>query len=149
MQKQTLIGIAAAFVVGSLITALVLVYSQPVAEDLVVIHITRGDPSMPEEIHPATMGTKVAGWLQDEGLNVVVVLDVRGVNLALKQPSEKLADANLNLKKLQEKGGRILVCEGCLSKAGYKVDDLMDNVEITTPSKLSSVLNSKSTVISY
>jgi|GEM_PF-5695813 len=149
VQRQTLMGIVASFIIGSLVTALVFVYSQSTTEDLVVIHITRGDPLMPEEIHPATMGVKTARGLQDEGRDVTVVLNVRGVYIALKNPSGNLVEANDSLKKVLDGGGRVIVCEGCLNKAGYETDDLLDGVEILTTPKFSEILTSRSTVISF
>lgn len=149
MEKNSLVIITILAVSLIFAVSYIVIQYNPDQSAYIIVHLSRGDASIPAEIHPANMATKLGEFLQQQDRKIIVVLDVRGVNIALNNPDEKLIDTNTRLQKIIENGGRVLVCEGCLEKAGYSKEDIIHGAEIATPEKLSEIFSKKSLVISY
>jgi predicted peroxiredoxin len=124
-------------------------YNTTNTQQTILIHLSRGDPTIPQQISPANMATNMGIWMQEQDQKVILLLDINGVHIALKEPDAQLVDTNSRLKTIIENGGRVLVCKGCLTKAGYDVNDLIDGVEISDPKKLVEIFSSNSKIISY
>lgn len=106
-----------------------------------------------DEINQATMaivfGTRV---LTEQNIPVTISLSVEGTRIAdVNIPEVINADGESLkglLKKFMEKGGRVVICEMCMTNvAGLKQDEVLEGVEIG--GGMAALLESGTTAISF
>jgi len=88
------------------------------------------------------------------GLNMTVLLNVEGVQLAIKGfetpvNAQNGKSAQELLKMFIAKGGKVLVCPMCLDALGYDKSQLIEGVEIADGDKTFGAILSSDKVISY
>jgi predicted peroxiredoxin len=115
----------------------------------ILVHITSGDPTSKTQLHSAKMGMHMAQHMQEQGMNVIVFLDVDGPRFAVQSSQPVLSDHKKMVQDFIDNGGRVLVCEDCLNEDGYKSTDLLPGVELARPAKMSSILSDDTKVIDY
>ena len=116
-----------------------------------VVHITRGNPENPDDVHAASMGLTLANAFQDAGRNVTLFLDVKGVNLAVSEPPAGLNETSSLIQSFISNGGSVYVCPHCLTVAGYTPENVISGVKIADLSKqtMLKVLDGDTIVIDY
>jgi predicted peroxiredoxin len=84
------------------------------------------------------------------GHNVTLLLSVEGVQIGVKHPHHYLGLDTLtnNVTNFIADGGKVIICEVCLSIAGYNNSEVIDGAIIGKPAILSNLL-SNATVIDY
>lgn len=106
-----------------------------------------------DEINQATMaivfGTRV---LTEQNIPVTISLSVEGTRIAdVNIPEVINADGESLkglLKKFMEEGGRVVICEMCMTNvAGLKQDEVLEGVEIG--GGMAALLESGTTAISF
>lgn len=108
------------------------------------LNLTTDDPWTNE------MALSYAEQVRARGHRVVIFLNVRGVQLARKDPPARLATARARLAELREKGVEIHVCGMCSRRAGMRVpDDWMEGVRAGGPSTIDLQMSPETTVMSY
>jgi len=115
----------------------------------IAIHIKSGDPDDKNELWSAKMGLMLAQHMNDEGREVLVLLDVQGVNLGVKSPEQSLSEHRKTVQELVDSGVRVVVCEPCLKEAGYDANELSPGIEINRPAKMSRILSGPVIVMDY
>lgn len=97
--------------------------------DGVFIHLTHG----PDDPHRTLMALNMAN-LMAEDHDVLVYMDIRGVEVALKDAPDisfsHFKPAKAQLASLKEKGVTVMACPGCLKSAGKSADDLTSSVKV-------------------
>jgi predicted peroxiredoxin len=80
----------------------------------------------------------------------VTLLSIEGIQIGVKHPHHYLGLDMLtrNVTNFIADGGKVIVCEVCLTIAGYNNSDIIDKAIISKPEILSNLL-SKDTVIHY
>ena len=96
----------------------------------VLVHISAGDNASSYEVHSAQMGVDHALSMLRNGKDVSIVLDVNGVNLAVKNVTGPLEPMGKMLQVFLDEGGRVIACDHCVSMAGLTIEDLLPGVEI-------------------
>lgn len=103
--------------------------------------------------HSATMAFQLANHALNDGREVVIFFNVKGVVIPLKALDEKLAFKAKPLKELLAnlvaKGARIHVCPHCMKALGVERKDLIESAMVTSKDKLFSELSSNSLVFTY
>jgi len=118
-------------------------------KQVIAVHIKSGDPANKTELWSAKMGLMLAQHMTNEGREVIVLLDVQGVNLGLASPAEALSEHRKMVQELVDSGVRVVVCEPCLKEAGYTTDDIALGLEINRPAKMSRILSGPVIVMDY
>lgn len=95
----------------------------------VLVHITNG----PNDPHRALMGLQMAA-LMSESKDVLVYLDVKAVDLVLKDSADvtfaHFPSSQTQLRRLLSGGNGVYVCPGCLKAAGKTPEDVMEGIHI-------------------
>ena len=92
------------------------------------IHISHGsgDP------HRALMALSMANKMAEEGRDVLVYVDITGVELVLEDSEditmEPFESSHTLLGRLREKGVTVMACPRCLQAAGKSETDLIEGV---------------------
>ncbi len=118
-------------------------------EQTIAVHIKSGNVENSDDLWSASMGLMLAQHMREQGRDVVVLLDVQGVNLGVATPKAELTEHAQMVQDFINTGGRVVVCEPCLNEAGYTVNDLAPGVEYNRPAKMSSILSGATIVVDY
>ncbi|MGD9755105.1 MAG: DsrE family protein [Acidimicrobiia bacterium] len=103
----------------------------------------------------ANMAMSLATTARQQGLDVVIFLNVRGVYLAdagRRPATEGNSELNLHekLAAFVDAGGTVIVCPSCANEAGLTQDDLVDGAVIGKPGGIVALLaDPRFNVISY
>jgi hypothetical protein len=144
------IAVTVITVLGTLSLRPDLAFAQVTPDKTIVVHITRGNPKVFDEVHAAYMGISLATKLQDTGKNTTVYLDVNSVNLGLQRPPLTLNETASMLKDFIANGGTVWVCSHCLTEAGYGPEDLLAGAQLAPGRQtMAEVLSGDTTVIDY
>ena len=115
----------------------------------VVFNITSGS----DDSHPVTMAMQLAGHALDDGRNVVLFFNVKGVQVAVKgvplmgyRQTWLVAD---KLAELQKRGAVVLVCPHCMKVESIAADDLVDGVQVADRKKLFGHIGRDTVVFTY
>jgi sulfur relay (sulfurtransferase) complex TusBCD TusD component (DsrE family) len=104
--------------------------------------------------HAAEMAIKLANELQKRKVDVVLLLDVNGVQAAAKEPGGK---APLNAKQalsdsyssFVSAGGHVLICPHCAKVAGLTTQDLKANTKIASEDEVAQAILKADKIIDY
>jgi predicted peroxiredoxin len=102
----------------------------------------------------APMALMFANKGLQRGLNMTILLNVEGVQLAIKNFETPVNAQNGKstqdlLKMFIAKGGKVLVCPMCLDALGYDKSQLIEGVEMADADKTFGAIFSSDKVISY
>jgi predicted peroxiredoxin len=116
----------------------------------IVFNITSGK----DDLHALTMALQLAGHALDDGREVVLFMNVRATELARKDASPTLAfrenpPLQTMLKKLMERGAKMLVCPHCMKVQGVEPADLLPGAEVASRETLFGNLGPNAHVFSY
>lgn len=123
----------------------------PTADSTVFVSVTSDPQADPQAVD---MAMKLAGFSLDEGRQVVMFFNVKGVTV----PSDRLADdfafqQNDPLKsqvaELIERGVDVHVCPICMKALDVSEQDLIDGAAVTTRPSLFSNINANTSVFTY
>lgn len=95
---------------------------------LYFIHISSGSPDVVSERNSAWRGIQNANLLQDAGKDVVIFLDVNGVQIADEDHPPVLISQHEALKQFLNNGGRVIICDLC--EGTFEVENLLRGVEV-------------------
>ncbi len=106
-----------------------------------------------QDPHSATMALQLANHALDDGREVVLFFNVKGVVIPTKDFDGSLSFKDKPVKDLLagvvEKGARVHVCPHCMKALGVKKEDLAENAVVTDREKLFSELTSNTVVFTY
>jgi predicted peroxiredoxin len=110
----------------------------------IIYHLTSDEPWR------ATVAISDATTMLKLGHKVTLWLSIEGVQIGVKHPHHYLGLDSLsrNVTNFIAGGGRVIICEVCLRKAGYSNNDIIDGAIIGNPVIISNLL-SNATVVSY
>src|SRR6478672_11949149 len=89
----------------------------------------------------ATVAISDATTMLKVGHNVTLLLSVEGVQIGVKHPHHYLGLDTLtnNVTNFIADGGKVIICEVCLSIAGYNNSEVIDGAIIGKPAILSNL----------
>ena len=103
--------------------------SEASVKDGVFIHVS-SSPDYPQKV---LMALKMAE-IMSEDKDVLVYFDIKGVEVVLKESQDitcaQFPSSKTQLKKLIDKGVKVVVCPTCLKVAGKEAKDVMEGVKI-------------------
>ena len=103
--------------------------SEASVKDGVFIHVS-SSPDYPQKV---LMALKMAE-IMSEDKDVLVYFDIKGVEVVLKESQDitcaQFPSSKTQLKKLIDKGVKVVVCPTCLQVAGKEAKDVMKGVKI-------------------
>lgn len=103
--------------------------------------------------HSVTMAMQLANHSLNDGREVVLFFNVKGVGIPTKQLDASIAFKAKPVKELLAdlvaKGTRIHVCPHCMKAMGIEEKDLIEGAAVTSRDKLFSELTSNSLVFTY
>jgi predicted peroxiredoxin len=106
-----------------------------------------------EDPHAVTMALQLAGHALDDGREVVLFFNVRGVNVPTTALPADLAFKDKPIKQLLaqliERGAEVHVCPHCLNALEVNADDLISGAVVTDRDKLFSKVGSNTVVFTY
>ena len=116
---------------------------------VVLFNITSG----PDDAHPVTMALQLAGHALDDGREVVLFFNVKGVSIPTKDLPADLAYhdkpiAGL-LDGLIDRGATALACPHCMKAEGITAEDLVEGVQVASREKVFGPLGARSVVFTY
>jgi predicted peroxiredoxin len=119
-------------------------YAKEQVGNPLVYHLSSDEPWR------ATVAISDATTMLKVGHNVTLLLSVEGVQIGVKHPHHYLGLDTLtnNVTNFIADGGKVIICEVCLSIAGYNNSEVIDGAIIGKPAILSNLL-SNATVIDY
>ncbi|HZE77123.1 MAG TPA: hypothetical protein VE089_01090 [Nitrososphaeraceae archaeon] len=119
-------------------------YAKEQVGNPLVYHLSSDEPWR------ATVAISDATTMLKVGHNVTLLLSVEGVQIGVKHPHHYLGLDTLtnNVTNFIAEGGKVIICEVCLSIAGYNNSEVIDGAIIGKPAILSNLL-SNATVIDY
>ena len=118
---------------------------------IALISIT-SDPTI--DLQEVNMGLTFAGFCADEGYDVNIFLNVKGVKLATSSFSEELkfkdhGPLKEQLVALSKRGVNIHVCPVCMKDFDISSDDIIPETFVTDKPKLFAKLGSDTMVFTY
>jgi predicted peroxiredoxin len=120
------------------------------ASQVMVLNITSGPE---EDAHSVTMALQLAGHALDDGREVVLFFNVRGVSAPTKDLPEDLAFKDKPIKTLLagliERGAQAHVCPHCMKALGVSAADLIEGAIVTDREKLFTKIGPNTVVFSY
>lgn len=124
----------------------------PSAEGKIALISIISDPLV--DAQEVNMGLTFAGFCVDEGYDVNIFLNVKGVKLATNKFSAEAAfkdhsPMKKQLMKLKERGVQIHVCPVCMKDFEIKNSDIIPEAFVTDKPKLFSKLGSDTMVFTY
>jgi predicted peroxiredoxin len=103
--------------------------SEASVKDGVLIHVS-SSPDYPQKV---LMALKMAE-IMSEDKDVLIYFDIKGVEVVLKESQDitcaQFPSSKTQLKKLIDKGVKVVVCPTCLQVAGKEAKDVMEGVKI-------------------
>ncbi|GAB4137942.1 MAG: hypothetical protein Tsb009_05730 [Planctomycetaceae bacterium] len=107
-----------------------------------------------EDLLRLDMALKLAGFALDEGRDVVIFFNIRGVNVAKKSFDKELKfkdndTITAQLEKLIERGAKVHVCPICMKVYDVKDEEIIEGALVTTRPKLFKNIGSNTAVFSY
>lgn len=122
----------------------------PTDGSIVLLSVT-GDGS--EDAQPLDMAMKLAGFSLDEGRQVVMFFNVKGVRVPTASFSSDVAFQDTPVKEqlaaLIERGADVHVCPICMKALGVEASDLVEGAQVTTRSKLFATIGNRTAVFTY
>lgn len=121
----------------------------PPPDPVVVMNITSGiaDP------HPVTMALQLAGHALDDGREVVLFFNVKGVEIPTSSLPEDLAfgadPIRTLLGNLIERGVTAIACPHCLQAMGVNEEDLLPGVTVASRETLFGSIHENTVVFTY
>ncbi len=105
-----------------------------------------------EDAWPAGMALGQAHMAMENGYNVVIFLNVRGVFLASKDfQTDSFAASGKSLqdvlKSAMDKGAKVIICPMCMKKAGMTMDDAIKGVVKGSPDVTLQAMTADDTVV--
>lgn len=125
--------------------------SQSVERKIAMISIT-SDPN--EDLQEVNMGLTFAGFCADEGYDVNIFLNVKGVMLATNDFSDETRFQNheplkQQLIALKERGVNVHVCPVCMKDFDIDAGEIIPEAFVTDKPKLFAKLGSDTMVFTY
>ncbi len=109
--------------------------------------------SGPDDPHPVTMALQLAGHALDDGRDVLLFFNVRGVHIPTAQLSDTLAFGDRPIKELladlMERGAVVHVCPHCMAALEVSETDLIEGAQVTTRDLLFAYLTGNTAVFTY
>jgi predicted peroxiredoxin len=106
-----------------------------------------------EDAHAVTMALQLAGHALDDGREVVLFFNVRGVDAPKKDLPGDLAFKDKPIKTLLadliDRGAQAHVCPHCMKALDVSAEDLIDGAVVTDREKLFGKIGSNTVVFSY
>ena len=106
-----------------------------------------------EDPHSVTMALQLAGHALDDGREVVLFFNVRGVKAVMESLPDDLAfkdkPIKLMLAKLIDRGAQAHVCPHCMNALDVTAEDLVRGIVVTDREKLFSKIGSNTVVFTY
>ncbi len=122
----------------------------PASHPLILFNIMS---SATEDPHAVTMAVQLAGHALDDGRDVVLFFNVRGVDIPTAAFPGDIAfrDEPIKhlLRSLSERGAEIHVCPHCMDAKGVDAEDLIPEALVTDREKLFSKITSNTVVFTY
>jgi predicted peroxiredoxin len=119
------------------------------AKSTVLLNVISGR----EDPHPVTMALQLAGHALDDGRNVVLFFNVKGVSIPQRSLPATLAYHDQPIKSLLsdlvDRGATVLVCPACMQAEGVSADDLIDGAETASRAKVFDPLDAHAVVFTY
>ena len=105
-----------------------------------------------EEAWAAGMALGQANSALDNGYNVVIFLNVRGVFLASKNfKTDSFSESGENLQEMlksaMEKGATVVICPMCMKKAGMTMEDVIKGVVKGGPDVTMKAMTAEGTAV--
>ena len=105
-----------------------------------------------EEAWSAGMALAQANKALDNGYNVVIFLNVRGVFIAAKSfNTDSFSSSGKSLqdmlKSAMDKGAKAVICPMCMKKAGMTMDDVIEGVVGGGPDTTMKAMTADNTVV--
>lgn len=121
------------------------------AESFVFFNITTDGTDDPQRLD---MALKLAGFSLDEGRNVVLFFNVKGVHVPATTFADDFAFADEppikeQLNELIERGADAHVCPVCMNALGVSEGDIIEGAQVTTRPKLFATIGPNTAVFSY
>lgn len=125
--------------------------SSEAAQKIALISIT-SDPNT--DLQEVNMGLTFAGFCVDEGYDVNIFLNVKGVHLATNDFSDEIAFLSHSplkeqLKALNGRGVQVHVCPVCMGDFEIEADEIIEEAFVTDKPKLFGKLGSDTIVFTY
>lgn len=102
--------------------------------------------------HKVLMALSLANKMSEDK-DVIVFLDIRGVEIALKEAEdvtmENFESMKSLLRKLIDKKIEIMVCPMCLKKAGKQPEDLIEGAKLADKEKFFSFTKGRILTLDY
>lgn len=109
--------------------------------------------SGPDDPHPVTMALQLAGHALDDGRDVLLFFNVRGVHIPTTQLSDTLAFGDRPIKELladlMARGAEVHVCPHCMAALEVNETDLIEGAQVTTRDLLFAHLTGNTAVFTY
>jgi sulfur relay (sulfurtransferase) complex TusBCD TusD component (DsrE family) len=126
---------------------------QPAGESGAQIVLFNIKSAATEDPHAVTMALQLAGHALDDGRQVALFFNVRGVTVPTTDLPEDLAFRAKPIKALLtaliEKGAQVHVCPHCMNALGVEADELIAGAFVTNRDRLFSMLGTNTVVFSY
>lgn len=124
--------------------------AQPAAS-IVFLSVTSDPKTDPQAVD---MAMKFAGFALDEGREVVMFFNVKGVNLPTQAFPDDFAfqddqPIKTQLAGLIERGAQVHVCPVCMKALKVEAGDLMEGARVTTRPSLFEKIGPSTTVFTY
>lgn len=130
--------------IGALVYSPTLVHADSkITDESLMVHISTNDSAAVE------MALMFASNMLNQGKDVVVFLDVKGVVVAMKNPPSELTSFTQKVRDFLNEGGRMIVCGHCMGASGFKPVDLLPGTEVGNPGKMSRLFSGPMAIISY
>ena len=125
--------------------------SSPSTKSTVLFSVTSDANERPQSID---MAMKLAGFSLDEGRQVVMFFNVKGVTIPRNQfPADFAFQDNLPIKtqmtELIERGLDVHVCPICMQALDVKESDLIEGAKVTTRTNLFANIGPDTAVFTY
>ena len=113
-----------------------------------VIHDTKDD------LQSVSMALTLAGFSLDEGRDVVLFFNVRGVNVPTKSLAADLSfkgakPVKTQLEELIKRGAKVHVCPVCMKQLDVKAEDLVEGAVVTDKPKLFANIGADTVTFTY
>lgn len=99
----------------------------------------------------AGMALGQATKAMENDYNIILLLNVRGVLLAAKEPVEGYDKVDPKIHQMLEnlitKGARVMICPMCMNKVGLKDDDLIHGILPGGPDNVFPAMTAPNTVV--
>lgn len=121
------------------------------AKSKVLISVTSDATENPQSID---MAMKLAGFSLDEGRDVVMFFNVKGVTIPVKGLPDDFAfqdnsPLKMQLQELIKRGVDVHVCPICMKALGVEDSDVLEGAKVTTRPSLFSNIGPTTVVFTY